>query len=62
MNSPIWSALYYGGVAVIVAVSRLPGWVMVFATVAVWGVYGLHLRFALRMLDDWYARVDRDAG
>ncbi len=63
MNSPIWSALYFGGLAVILAVSAgMPEWVVVVATLVVLAVYGLHLRLALRMLDEWYERIDRDAG
>ena len=62
MSSPIWSALYFGGLAVIIAVSELPSWAVVAATFAVLAGYGLHLRYALLMLDDFYERADRDAG
>ncbi len=63
MNSPIWSAALYSGVAVVLAVDvALPGWLGWVAAVVVLVGDVVVFRQEWRAIDRWYERVDRDAG
>ncbi len=59
----LWSGLYYAGIAMVIAVDvAFPGWAVVSALLIVLAGYGWLYRKSMQAIDEWYERVDRDAG